>query len=268
MLNATTCATPSSGIADLIPTDRYQPAVARQRDGGRAFGNGRRPRNNRLLDAPFASQPSRLATLPAFSSGSRAFPLAREYEQSRATRLYSPHMPIHRIFAQAPFGRVHRGKKLRMICIRWRHRPLIPAHSLFSFQTITFSPFPFGPHPAFGCLAVKRNIVSAHGIAFAQPPEQPSEPHAMHSILQGHPGHDRRGFIRAQASSGQLWLKNRLGDHPPGCAQLEPSPRLVAISRSTLWRRVTPSAMVFCDRTRRQVDRTGPRQRKGHHGNR
>jgi hypothetical protein len=32
---------------------------------------------------------------------------------------------------------------------------LIPDGSLFSFQTITFSAFPFGPHPAFGCLAVK-----------------------------------------------------------------------------------------------------------------
>ena len=63
---------------------------------------------------------------------------------------------------------------------------------------------------------------------------------------KGHPGHDRRGLIRAQASSGQLWLKNRLGDHAPGCAQLEPSPRLVAISRSALWRRATPSAIVFC----------------------
>jgi hypothetical protein len=36
-------------------------------------------------------------------------------------RLYSPHMPIHRIFAQEPFGTVDRGKKLTMICIRWRH---------------------------------------------------------------------------------------------------------------------------------------------------
>ena len=38
VLNTTTCATPSSGIADLIATDRYQPAVARQRGGRRAFG--------------------------------------------------------------------------------------------------------------------------------------------------------------------------------------------------------------------------------------
>jgi len=44
-----------------------------------------KPRNNRLLDAPFASRPSRLATLPAFSSGPPAFPLAREYGQSGAT---------------------------------------------------------------------------------------------------------------------------------------------------------------------------------------
>jgi hypothetical protein len=103
---------------------------------------------------------------------------------------------------------------------------LIPDGSLFSFQTITFSPFPFGPHPGFGCLAVKRNIVLAHGIAFTQPPEQPSEPHGTHSILQGHPGHDRRGLIRAQASSGQLWLKNRLGDHAPGCAPNSSHPRV------------------------------------------
>ena len=272
--------------------------------------------------------------------------LSQESTSSLAQpRLYNPHMPIHRIFAQEPFGTVHRGKKLRMICIRWQHKPLIPAHSehpcdvltvrecfdkvndnfrlylcvviqqnnrllqcplpllscrrppftlflfrlllsgrsrsggfelfghelipdgsLFSFQTVTFSSFLFGPHPRFGCLAVKRNIVSAHGIAFTQPPGQPSEPHGTHSILQGHPGHDRRGLIRAQASSGQLWLKNCLGDHVPGGAQLEPSPRLVAISRSALWRRTTPSAIVFCDCTRRPVDRTSPRRRKGHHG--
>ena len=256
--------------------------------------------------------------------------LSQESTSSQAQpRLYSPHMPIHRIFAQEPFGTVHRGKKLRMICIRWQHKPLIPAHSehtcdvltvrecfdkvndnfrlylcvviqqnnrllqcplpllscrrppftlfrfrlflsgrsrsggfelfghevipdggLFSFQTITFSPFPFGPHPGFGGLAVKRNIVSAH--AFTQPPEQPSAPHGTHSILQGHPGHDRRGLIRAQASSGQLWLKNRLGHQAPACAQLGPSSRLVAISRSALWRRATPSAIVSCDCTRRR----------------
>jgi hypothetical protein len=132
---------------------------------------------------------------------------------------------------------------------------LIPDGNLFSFQTITFSPFLFGPHPGFGCLAVKRNIVSAHGIAFTQPPEQPSEPQGAHSILQGHPGHDRRELIRAQASSGQLWLKNRLGDHAPGCAQLEP-PRLVAISvrhsGDALLR-----ALSFLAIARRPVDRTG-----------
>jgi len=197
--------------------------------------------------------------------------------------LYSPHMPIHRIFAQEPFGTVDRGEKLRMICIRWRHKPLIPARSkhpcdmltvrecfdkvsdnsrlylcvviqqddrlfqcplpllscgrppftlfclrpflssrsrtggfallghelipdgsFFSFLTVTFSSFPLGPHPRLGCLAVKRNIISAHGIAFTQPPERPSEPHGLHSIPQGHLGHDRRRLIRAQASSSQL----------------------------------------------------------------
>jgi hypothetical protein len=188
--------------------------------------------------------------------------LSQESTSSLAQpRLYSPHMPIHRIFAQEPFGTVHQGKKLRMICIRWRHKPLIPAHhkhpcdlltvrkcfdkvndnfrlclcvviqpgdrlfqcplpllscgrppftlfrlrrflssrsrtggfalfghelipdgSFFSFQTVTFSSFLFGPHPRFGGLAVKRNIISAHGIAFTQPPEQPSEPHGAHSV--------------------------------------------------------------------------------------
>jgi hypothetical protein len=210
--------------------------------------------------------------------------LSQESASSLAQpRLYSPHMPIHRIFAQEPFGTVHQGKKLRMICIRWRHKPLIPAHSkhpcdvltvrecsdkvydnfrlclcvviqqddrllqcplpllscgrppftlfclrlflssrsrtggfallghelipdgsFFSFQTVMFSSFLFGPHPRFGCLAVKRNIVSAHGIAFTQPPEQPSEPHGAYSVPQGHPDHDRRGLIRAQAGSSQL----------------------------------------------------------------
>jgi hypothetical protein len=47
-------------------------------------------RRNHLLDAPCASRPSRLATLPAFSS---------------------------------------RGEKLRMICISWQHKALVPAHS-------------------------------------------------------------------------------------------------------------------------------------------
>src|SRR5215472_11513740 len=79
MLNTTTCAAP---LLRPIATSRQWLAS----DGRRGFGNGRgKPRNNRLFDAPFASQPSRLATLPAFSSGPRAFPLAREYEQSGAT---------------------------------------------------------------------------------------------------------------------------------------------------------------------------------------
>src|SRR5262249_22121173 len=185
--------------------------------------------------------------------------LSQESTSSLARpRLYCPHMPIHRIFAQEPFGTVHQGKKLRMICIRWRHKPLIPAHSkhscdvltvrkcfdkvsdnfrlylrvviqqddhlfqcplallscgrppftlfrlclflsgpsrsggfklfgdelipdgsLFSFQTLAFSSFLFGAHPRLGRLAVKRNMVSAHGIAFTQPPEQPSESHGL-----------------------------------------------------------------------------------------
>jgi hypothetical protein len=52
-------------------------------------------------------------------------------------RLYGPHVPIHRIFAREPFGTVHRGKKLRMICIRWQHKPLIPAHSEHPCDVLT-----------------------------------------------------------------------------------------------------------------------------------
>jgi hypothetical protein len=32
----------------------------------------------------------------------------------------------------------------------WFGHEVIPDGSLFSFQTIMFSPFPFGPHPGFG----------------------------------------------------------------------------------------------------------------------
>ena len=64
--------------------------------------------------------------------------LSQESTSSLAQpRPYTPHMPIHRIFAQEPFGTVHRGKKLRMICIRWQHKPLIPAHSEHPCDVLT-----------------------------------------------------------------------------------------------------------------------------------
>jgi hypothetical protein len=64
--------------------------------------------------------------------------LSQESTSSLAQpRPYTPHMPIHRIFAQEPFGTVHRGKKLRMICIRWQHKPLIPAHSEHPSDVLT-----------------------------------------------------------------------------------------------------------------------------------
>ena len=64
--------------------------------------------------------------------------LSQESSSSLAQpRLYCPHMPIHRIFAQEPFGTVDRGEKLRMICIRWRHKPLIPARSKHPCDMLT-----------------------------------------------------------------------------------------------------------------------------------
>ena len=63
--------------------------------------------------------------------------LSQESTSSLAQpRLYNSHMPTHRIFAPGLLARFIEAKQ-RMICIRWQHKPLIPAHSKHLCDVLT-----------------------------------------------------------------------------------------------------------------------------------